>query len=68
MNSVAALRRLNDGNGNFAALLDHVKNESGIQIIPARFSRRCEASSEDGAEPANGPRAARWLFLFMRAQ
>ena len=31
----AALRRLNDGNADFAALLDHVKNESGIQrIIP----------------------------------
>ena len=33
--SDAALRRLNEGNADFAALLDHVKNESGIQrIIP----------------------------------
>jgi carbonic anhydrase len=33
--SNAALRRLNGGNRDFAALLDHVKNESGIQqIIP----------------------------------
>ena len=33
--SDAALRRLNDGNADFAALLDHAKNESGIQrIIP----------------------------------
>ena len=35
MDSDAALRRLNGGNGDFAALLDHVRNESGIQqIIP----------------------------------
>jgi carbonic anhydrase len=33
--SNAAVLRLNDGNRDFAALLDHVKNESGIQqIIP----------------------------------
>ena len=33
--SDAALRRLNGGNGDFAALLDHVKDEIGIQqIIP----------------------------------
>jgi len=33
--SNAAVLRLNDGNRNFAALLDHVNNESGIQqIIP----------------------------------
>ena len=33
--SNAALLRLNDGNSDFAALLDHVKDESGIQqIIP----------------------------------
>ena len=31
--SDAALRRLNGGNGDFAALLDHVKHESGIQQI-----------------------------------
>src|SRR4249919_1570982 len=35
MDSDAALRRLNGGNGDFAALLDHVKDEIGIQqIIP----------------------------------
>ena len=35
MDSDAALRRLNGGNSDFAALLDHVKDESGIQqIIP----------------------------------
>ena len=35
MDSDAALRRLNGGNGDFAALLDHIKDESGIQqIIP----------------------------------
>ncbi len=35
MDSAAALRRLNGGNGDFAALLDHVKDEIGIQqIIP----------------------------------
>lgn len=33
MDSDAALRRLNGGNSNFAALLDHVKHESGIQQI-----------------------------------
>jgi carbonic anhydrase len=32
-NSDAALLRLNDGNSDFAALLDHVKNERGIQRI-----------------------------------
>ena len=46
MDSDAALRRLNAGNGDFAALLDHVKNESGIQQIipvdPARFGPRSE--------------------------
>ena len=35
MDSDAALRRLNGGNGDFAALLDHVKEEIGIQqVIP----------------------------------
>ena len=35
MDSDAAWRRLNGGNSDFAALLDHVKDESGIQqIIP----------------------------------
>ena len=35
IDSDAALRRLNGGNGDFAALLDHVKDEIGIQqIIP----------------------------------
>jgi carbonic anhydrase len=35
MDSDTALRRLNGGNGDFAALLDHVKDEIGIQqIIP----------------------------------
>jgi len=35
MDSGAALRRLNGGNGDFAALLDHVKDEIGIQQIIA---------------------------------
>ena len=35
MDSDAAWRRLNGGNSDFAALLDHVKDESGVQqIIP----------------------------------
>ena len=33
--SGAALRTLNEGNADFAALLDHAKNESGIKrVIP----------------------------------
>ena len=36
LNSRAALLRLDEGNRDFAALLDHVKNESGVvqQVIP----------------------------------
>ena len=58
MDSDAALRRLNDGNGDFAALLDHVKNESGIQQIIPVDPRDLGFASDVAGAPKQRPFAA----------
>jgi carbonic anhydrase len=54
----AALLRLNDGNSNFAALLDHVKSESGIQRIIPVDPRDLGLDSDVAGTPKQRPFAA----------
>jgi len=56
--SDAALLRLNDGNGDFAALLDHVKNESGIQRIISVDPRDLGLDPDGTGAPKQRPFAA----------
>ena len=56
--SNAALLRLNGGNSNFAALLDHVKNESGIQRIILVDPRDLGLDSDVAGTPKQRPFAA----------
>jgi carbonic anhydrase len=56
--SDAALLRLNDGNSDFAALLDHVKNESGIQRIILVDPRDLGLDSDVAGTPKQRPFAA----------
>ena len=56
--SNAALLRLNDGNSDFAALLDHVKNESGIQRIIPVDPRDLGLDSDVAGTPKQRPFAA----------
>jgi carbonic anhydrase len=56
--SNAALLRLNDGNSDFAALLDHVKNESGIQQIIPVDPRDLGFISDAAGTPKQRPFAA----------
>src|SRR6476661_8479181 len=56
--SNAALRRLNGGNSDFAALLDHVKNESGIQQIIPVDPRDLGLDSKVAGIPRQRPFAA----------
>ena len=56
--SNAALLRLNDGNSDFAALLDHVKNESGIQQIIPVDPRDLGLDSDVAGTPKQRPFAA----------
>ena len=56
--SSAALLRLNDGNSDFAALLDHVKNESGIQRIIPVDPRDLGLDSDVAGTPKQRPFAA----------
>jgi carbonic anhydrase len=58
MDSDAALRRLNGGNGDFAALLDHVRNESGIQQIIPVDPRDLGLDSDAAGIPKQRPFAA----------
>ena len=58
VDSDAALRRLNAGNGDFAALLDHVKNESGIQQIIPVDPRDLGLDSHVAGTPKQRPFAA----------
>ena len=56
--SDSALLRLNDGNRDFAALLDHVNDETGVQqIIPVDL-RDLGAAPDDTAAPKQRPFAA----------
>jgi carbonic anhydrase len=56
--SNAALLRLNGGNSDFAALLDHVKNESGIQRIILVDPRDLGLDSDVAGTPKQRPFAA----------
>ena len=56
--SNAAVLRLNDGNSDFAALLDHVKNESGIQRIISVDPRDLGLDSDGTGTPNQRPFAA----------
>lgn len=56
--SAAALLRLNVGNSDFAALLDHVNDESGIQRIIPVDPRDLGLGSGVGAIPKQRPFAA----------
>jgi carbonic anhydrase len=56
--SNAALLRLNDGNSDFAALLDHVKNESGIQQIIPVDPQDLGLTSDAAETPKQRPFAA----------
>jgi carbonic anhydrase len=56
--SNAALLRLNDGNSDFAALLDHVNDESGIQRIIPVDPRDLGFGSEVAGTPKQRPFAA----------
>jgi carbonic anhydrase len=56
--SDAALLRLNDGNSDFAALLDHVKNESGTQRIIPVDPRDLGFDSDVAGTPKQRPFAA----------
>jgi len=56
--SNAALLRLNGGNSDFAALLDHVKNESGIQRIIVVDPRDLGLDSDVAGTPKQRPFAA----------
>ena len=56
--SDTALRRLNSGNSDFAALLDHVKSESGIQQIIPVDPRDLGLDSDVAGAPKQRPFAA----------
>lgn len=56
--SDAALLRLEQGNKNFAALLDHVKDQSGVQQIIPVDPRDLGLASGSGAMPKQRPFAA----------
>jgi carbonic anhydrase len=56
--SDTALRRLNSGNSDFAALLDHVKSESGIQQIIPVDPRDLGLDSDVAGTPKQRPFAA----------
>jgi carbonic anhydrase len=56
--SNAALLRLNDGNSDFAALLDHVNDESGIQRIIPVDPRDLGFGSDVAGTPKQRPFAA----------
>ena len=56
--SDAALRRLNGGNGDFAALLDHVRDKSGIQQIIPVDPRDLGLDSDVAGTPKQRPFAA----------
>jgi len=56
--SDTALRRLNSGNSDFAALLDHVKSESGIQQIIPVDPRDLGLDSDVAGPPKQRPFAA----------
>ena len=58
MDSHAALRRLNGGNSDFAALLDHLNDESGVQQIIPVDPRDLGLDSNVAGTPKQRPFAA----------
>jgi len=56
--SNAALLRLNDGNSDFAALLDHVNDEIGIQRVIPVDTRDLGFGSDVAGAPKQRPFAA----------
>ena len=57
-NSDSALLRLNDGNRDFAALLDHVDDEEGVQRIIPVDPRDLGVVSDGTGAPKQRPFAA----------